>query len=114
MVKKKKIRIFTDILLLLVTLFFAYFLIHEMVNSVISTKQPFVAGEGELDVDMNNYTVKAEPEAMFDGLDLNQYIEGQYTILALGMDEDGLNTDVMLLMVCDLNAAKISILQIPR
>ena len=114
MVKKKRIRIFLDVLMLIATLIFAYILIHEMVDSVISTKQPFVDEQGELDVDMKNYMVEAEPEAMFDGLDLDQYIEGQYTILALGMDEDGLNTDVMMLMVCDLNAAKISILQIPR
>ncbi len=114
MVKKNKIKIFADIIMLIATLLFAYFLIHEMVNSVISKKQPFVAEQGELDVDMNNYMVEAEPEAMFDGLDLDQYIEGQYTILALGMDEEGLNTDVMMLLVCDLNAAKISILQIPR
>lgn len=115
MVKKNKFRIFRDMILLILTLAFAYFLAGAMVKSVISPKKPFIADHGELETDTNTYLLKpSEPGAVYDGLDLNQYIEGQYTVLALGMDEDGLNTDVMLLCVFDLNAAKINILQIPR
>jgi len=115
MVKKKKFRWLVNIILLAATLVFGYFLLHAMINSVISTSQPFSSGQGNLEADLNNYQVRPDVmENLYDGLDLNQYIEGQYTILALGMDEEGLNTDVMMLVVCDLNAAKINILQIPR
>ena len=115
MVKKNKFRIFRDIVLLLVTLAVLWFLGSAMVKSVISAKQPFMSNNGELEEDSNTYLIKPTgPDAVYDGLDLRQYIEGQYTVLCLGMDEEGLNTDIMLLAVFDLNAAKINILQIPR
>ena len=115
MVKKNKFRIFRDILLLLITLVVIFFLGSSMIKSIISAKQPFVKKQGQLETDMNTYVLKpSEPGAVYDGLDLDQYIEGQYTLLGLGMDEDGLNTDIMMLAVFDLNAAKINILQIPR
>ena len=115
MVKKNKFRIFRDIVLLLVTLAVLWFLGSAMVKSVISAKQPFMSHNGELEEDSNTYLLKPTgPDAVYDGLDLRQYIEGQYTVLCLGMDEEGLNTDIMLLAVFDLNAAKINILQIPR
>lgn len=115
MVKKNGFRIFRDILLLLITLAVIYFLGGAMVKSVISLKQPFLSGHGQLEADPNSYLLKpGEAGIVYDGLDLNQYIEGQYSILCLGMDEEGLNTDIMMLAVFDLNAAKINILQIPR
>ncbi|MCQ2465352.1 MAG: LCP family protein [Oscillospiraceae bacterium] len=114
--KRNKFRIFRDVLILLVTLAVLFFVGKAMISSVVSDKKPFISEDsGELEKDTNTYLLKpAEPEIMFDGLDLNQYIEGQYTVLCLGMDEKGLNTDIILLAVFDLNAAKINILQIPR
>lgn len=115
MVKKNKFKIFRDIFILLVTLALLFLVGSAMIKSVISAKQPFLSGNGQLDADPNSYLLKpSKPGAVYDGLDLHQYIEGQYTILCLGMDEDGLNTDIMMLAVFDLNAAKINILQIPR
>ncbi|MBQ5335872.1 MAG: LCP family protein [Oscillospiraceae bacterium] len=116
MVRKSKFKIFRDILLLLITLAVLFFAGKGMIKSVVSDSQPFKSEEaGELDADSNTYMLKPmEPEQMFDGLDLYQYIEGQYTVLCLGMDEEGLNTDIMMLAQFDLNAAKINILQIPR
>lgn len=116
MEKRSKFRIFRDVLLLLITLAIVFFTGKAMIKSVVSGTKPFMNDSvGELEPDKNTYLIKAgEPDLQFDGLDLNQYIEGQYTILCLGMDEDGLNTDIMMLMVLDLNAAKINILQIPR
>ena len=116
MVRKSKWKIFRDILLLLITLAVLFFAGKNMIRSVVSEKQPFMSEDaGGLDTDSNSYLMKpAEPGQVFDGLDLKQYIEGQYTVLCLGMDEEGLNTDIMLLAQFDLNAAKINILQIPR
>ena len=49
-----------------------------------------------------------------DGLDLNQTIEGQYTILFLGMDESGELSDVDWILQLDLINGTMNILQIPR
>ncbi len=49
-----------------------------------------------------------------DGLDLDQVIEGQYTILFLGMDESGELSDVDWVLQFDLIAGTMNILQIPR
>jgi LCP family protein required for cell wall assembly len=49
-----------------------------------------------------------------DGLDLPQLIEGQYTVLFLGFDEDQELTDVIWICQFDIAAAKLHILQIPR
>lgn len=115
MVKKNKFKIFRDILILLVTLAALYFLGGAMIKSVISARQPFMKDNVSLEADPNTYLLKpGEAGAVYDGLDLPQYIEGQYTVLCLGMDEEGLNTDIMMLCVFDLNAARINILQIPR
>ncbi len=116
MVKRNKFKIFTDIILLLLTLAAVYFLGVAMIKSLIAAKQPFMSeNAGQLETDTSNYLLKpSEPEMVFDGLDFNQYIEGQYTVLCLGMDEEGQNTDIMILAVFDLNAAKINLLQIPR
>jgi len=116
MVKKNGFRIFRDILLLLITLAAVFFLGKAMIKSLVAETKPFISETtGVLEADPNTYLLKpSEPESVFDGLDLKQYIEGQYTVLCLGMDEEGLNTDIMLLAVFDLNNAKINLLQIPR
>ena len=67
--------------------------------------QPLVEKEGTLTkVDSN----------LNDGLDLEQTIEGQYTILFLGMDESGELSDVDWILQFDLIAGSMNILQIPR
>jgi LCP family protein required for cell wall assembly len=49
-----------------------------------------------------------------DGLDLYQKIEGQYTVMFLGFDEEVANTDIIWLMQFDLRGGKLNILQVPR
>lgn len=49
-----------------------------------------------------------------DGLDLDQIIEGQYTILFLGFDESGELSDVDWIFQIDLLSQNMNILQIPR
>ncbi|MBO4876515.1 MAG: LCP family protein [Ruminococcus sp.] len=49
-----------------------------------------------------------------DGLDLPQLIEGQYSVLLLGFDEEEFNTDVMWVLEFDIGHGKLNILQIPR
>lgn len=49
-----------------------------------------------------------------DGLDLKQNIEGQYTVLFLGMDEGGIRSDVNWVVQIDLLKQRMNILQIPR
>lgn len=115
MIKKNKLKVLADIIILLLTLALIYLLVGKMIKSVISVKQPFIANTGQLESDTNTYMLKpCEPGAVYDGLDLSQYIEGQYTVLAFGLDEDAINTDILMLCVFNLNEAKINILQIPR
>lgn len=114
MTKARKLRLVRDIIILLITLVFAWVLVNAMIKPMLDTRQPFVSSQGTLEEDTNSYLLKPAQEAVYDGLELNQYIEGQYTVLALGMDEDELNTDVMMLVVFDLSGGKINILQIPR
>ncbi|MDO5560092.1 MAG: LCP family protein [Oscillospiraceae bacterium] len=114
MTKAKKIRIFRDGFILLFTIVFACVLIRTMVKPMLDSQQPFVLKQGALEEDTSNYLLKPSEVPVYDGLELNQYIEGQYTVLALGMDEEGLNTDVMMLVVFDLAGGKMNILQIPR
>ena len=81
--------------------------------------QPLVDQEGELiksgkdsDADLN---LKSDLDSDYDdGLDLDQIIEGQYTILFLGMDESGELSDVNWILQFDLIAGTLNILQIPR
>ena len=49
-----------------------------------------------------------------DGLDLPQKIEGQYTVMFLGFDEDVANTDIIWIMEFDFRGNKLNILQVPR
>ena len=60
--------------------------------------QPLVEKEGTLTkVDSNDSALNLKSDLdsnLNDGLDLEQTIEGQYTILFLGMDESGELSDV--------------------
>lgn len=58
--------------------------------------------------------IKEDETEFNDGLDLPQLIEGQYSILFLGFDEEEFNTDVMWVVQLDIGHAGINILQIPR
>jgi LCP family protein required for cell wall assembly len=73
--------------------------------------------EGDLDKTITQ-DLKVDSEIVnddfTDGLDLPQIVEGQYTVLFLGFDESGSNTDVNWLFEFDIAAAKINVLQIPR
>lgn len=82
--------------------------------------QPLVEQEGTLsrvdsaDVSALDLKSDLDPTLANDGLDLNQTIEGQYTILFLGMDESGNLSDVDWVLQFDLIAGTMNILQIPR
>lgn len=72
--------------------------------------------EGELSsntMELNVDTSAVENDYT-DGLDLPQLIEGQYSVLLLGFDEDVFNTDVMWILQFDIGHGKLNILQIPR
>ena len=75
-----------------------------------------MAKEGQLkkeDVELNLNTEVVTPE-FNDGLDLPQLVEGQYSILFLGFDEEELNSDVMWVVQFDIGNGAMNILQIPR
>lgn len=78
--------------------------------------QPLVQVEGELK--KNTMDLQIDPEIVdvdfSDGLDLPQLIEGQYTVLFLGFDEEEFNTDVIWVCQFDIGHCKLNILQIPR
>ncbi len=78
--------------------------------------QPLVAGEGNLQENSMELNVNSDivSDDFSDGLDLPQTIEGQYSVLFLGYDEEGTNTDVSWVFQFDIAAAKINVLQIPR
>lgn len=90
-----------------------------IITYFVKRKQPLVHIEGELDkstekinVNINNDVL---PQDYDDGLDfMEQWIEGQYTVLFLGFDVDSLNTDVMWICQFDLRGGALRILQIPR
>ncbi|MBR4627728.1 MAG: LCP family protein [Ruminococcus sp.] len=72
--------------------------------------------EGNIDKTKNDPQINTdvvEPDYN-DGLDLPQKVEGQFTLLFLGFDEDVSNTDVMWVLEFDIRAGKLNILQIPR
>lgn len=82
-------------------------------------KQPLVELEGTLSkvdsADLSALNLKSDLDSdMDDGLDLDQTIEGQYTVLFLGMDESGELSDVDWVFQFDLIAGTMNILQIPR
>ncbi|MBQ8296675.1 MAG: LCP family protein [Ruminococcus sp.] len=72
--------------------------------------------EGDLETPVQDFNVNSEivHEDFSDGLDLPQTIEGQYSVLFLGFDEDGTRSDVNWIFQFDIAAAKINVLQIPR
>ncbi|MBO6116166.1 MAG: LCP family protein [Ruminococcus sp.] len=75
-----------------------------------------MAKEGQLkkeNVELNLNTEVVTPE-FNDGLDLPQLVEGQYSILFLGFDEEELNSDVMWVVQFDIGNGAMNILQIPR
>lgn len=80
--------------------------------------QPLVEQEGTI----HSNTISDEDknlkdnssDSVDDGLDLDQIIEGQYTILFMGMDESGELSDVNWLFQFDLVQGTMNILQIPR
>ena len=76
--------------------------------------QPLVEIEGELDKTSIDPKVNTEVMPDDDGLDLPQLVEGQFTVMFLGFDEESFNTDVMWICQFDIMAGKLRILQIPR
>lgn len=81
--------------------------------------QPMVQQEGTLikvepnDSEALNLKEDLEDERD-DGLALNQLVEGQYTVLFMGMDESGKLADVNWVFQFDIFAGTMNILQIPR
>ena len=84
--------------------------------------QPAILQEGELEkpkpdeveeLDLKQEVIEKE-DAHNDGLNLNQIVEGQYTLLFMGMDESGMLADVNWIFQFDLFAGTMNVLQIPR
>ncbi len=85
--------------------------------------QPAILQEGKLQkpkdedkaelLDLKDEVIEKADEHN-DGLDLNQIVEGQYTILFMGMDESGRLSDVNWLFQFDIFAGTMNVLQIPR
>ncbi len=86
----------------------------------VKRAQPAILQEGKLekpaaeDTDKLNLKDDVDPETINDGLNLEQIVEGQYTILFMGMDESGQLADVNWLFQFDLFAGTMNVLQIPR
>ena len=78
--------------------------------------QPTVDIEGELEKPQMDLNVDTDivKEDFTDGLDLPQLVEGQYTVLFLGFDEDQELTDVIWICQFDIAGGKLNILQVPR
>ena len=81
--------------------------------------QPFLEADGALeskDYDLRLKTDAAEtrPQPENSIPDLSTVVEGQFTVLFLGMDETRSNTDVIMLALFDLRENCVQILQIPR
>lgn len=89
------------------------------VYNYIKNLQP-VAMEGTLNKENVKLDLKPQEEIkealpeLNDGLDLPQLVEGQYSVLFLGFDEEEFNTDVVWVIQFDIGHAAIRILQIPR
>lgn len=80
------------------------------------SRQPLVEKEGVLSKDTNSYELNSTAAEVDDKRDFtnDQIIEGQFTVLCLGFDEDRTNSDVMMLFMFDIVNDRINILQIPR
>ncbi len=85
---------------------------------LVKNWQPLVQGEGQLNKENVKIELKDDIEQPVedytDGLDLPQLVEGQYSVLLLGFDEDVFNTDVMWVCQFDIGHGGLNILQIPR
>ncbi len=90
------------------------------VTKYYKSRQPVIYKEGTISrMDAAEVEYKPEVDREFnDQLDLNQTIEGQFTILFLGFDSEdngsGKLHDVNYLMQFNLHTASLNILQIPR
>lgn len=82
----------------------------------VKSRQPMVEKEGVLSKDTNSYELNSEAADVDDKRDFtnDQIIEGQFTVLCLGFDEDRSNSDVIMLFHFDIVNDEINILQIPR
>ncbi|MBE6862294.1 MAG: LytR family transcriptional regulator [Ruminococcus sp.] len=90
---------------------------HISIMTFIKRWQPLVNVEGELEPNsMSNLNINSEivNDGFTDGLDLDQIIEGQFSVLVLGFDESSGNSDVNWVFQFDIAAAKLNVLQIPR
>lgn len=94
----------------------ALLLSYMLIKPILQTWKPFSSAQSVLNADNSYYAMQEDvkEEDLQHGLELEQIIQGQYTILCLGMDEEGLNTDVMMLALFDLAGGKLNILQLPR
>lgn len=85
------------------------------VITFIKKWQPLIEIEGVLSsVSVSDINSEIVDDNFTDGLDLPQIIEGQYTVLCLGFDEDGLNHDVNWVFQFDIAKGTLNVLQIPR
>ncbi|MDD6345384.1 MAG: LCP family protein [Oscillospiraceae bacterium] len=83
--------------------------------SFFKRAKPLVSIEGELSsITVSDINPDLVTPDFSDGLDLPQIIEGQYTVLFLGFDEESLNHDVNWIVQFDIAKATLNILQIPR
>ena len=112
-VKRVKMSI-KEKLILLIVLVFGIVLLCFLGKPLLKQWKPLETNEGTVDRDTNLYQLKDEVTFTDDGLDLDQVIEGQFTVLALGFDVEDENTDVIMLIMFDIKAKEINILQIPR
>lgn len=85
--------------------------------SIVYTVKHWQPANKEGDLDKTNVQLNISTditEDFNDGLDLPQLVEGQYSILFLGFDQEEFNSDVMWVVQFDIGNAKMNILQIPR
>lgn len=89
---------------------------HVSILEWFKSQQVAVEKEGNLSRDTNSYALASEAEKVDDKRDFtnDQIIEGQFTVLCLGFDEDRSNSDVIMVFQFDIVNDKINILQIPR
>ena len=80
----------------------------------LKQETPLIEIEGKLESkDDVELEIKYEEE-FDDGLDMEQLVEGQFTVLFLGFDELRSNSDVIMLVQFNIAENAINILQIPR
>ncbi|MGN0622296.1 MAG: LCP family protein [Porcipelethomonas sp.] len=89
---------------------------HVSILNWLKDKQPLIDKEGVLSADENSYELTSGADEIDDKREFTngQIIEGQFSVLCLGFDEDRSNTDVIMVFQFDINNDKINVLQIPR